>query len=149
MAASEISNSELFSWSKITWAISCFEVFLKRSNLLWWSLFTSFYLFSKVFLIRGVPRIFYSFLKSIELFSYNYKNRDFVQFMTTDNLILYRNGRATELQKSANKTLYASSQISPIIFLRANRVATQYTFWVATNAIWWSDFFWIRLVKRN
>ena len=142
MAASEISNSELFSWSKITWAISCFEVFLKRSNLLWWSLFTSFYLFSKVFLIRGVPWIFYSFLKSIELFSYyNYKNRDFLQFMTTYNLMLYRHGGSTELQKSENKALYASSQISPIIFLRANRVATQYTFWVATNVIWWSDFF--------
>ena len=97
----------------------------------------AFYRFLKVFLIRGVPWIFYSFLKSIELFSYyNYKNRDFLQFMTTYNLILYRHGGSTELQKSANKALYASSQISPIIFLRANRVATQYTFWVATNAIW-------------
>ena len=142
MAASEMCNSELFSWSKITRAISCFEVFLKRSNLLLWWLFTGFYLCLKVFLIRGVPWIFYSFLKSVELFSYyNYKNRDFLQFMTTCNLILYRHGGSTELQKSANKALYASSQISPIIFLRANRVATQYTFWVATNAIWWSDFF--------
>ena len=120
------------------------------TNFLFWGfskeiksiIMLAFYRFLKVFLIRGVPWIFYSFLKSIELFSYyNYKNRDFLQFMTTYNLILYRHGGSTELQKSANKALYASSQISPIIFLRANRVATQYTFWVATNAIWWSDFF--------
>ena len=50
----------------------------------------------------------FQFQKSIELFSYyNYENhRDFVQF-------------ATELQKFANKTLYASSQISTKIFLEA------------------------------
>ena len=39
--------------------------------------------------------------------------------MALYNFIFYKCGRSTELQKSANETLYASSQISPTIFLEA------------------------------
>ena len=102
-----------------------------------------FYLFFKVLLIRILPLIFFSFLKPIELVSYyNYKNRGFVQFVTICNFIFYKCERSTQPQKFANETLYASSQISPTIFLEANKVSYifYYTFWVAINTIWLSDF---------
>ena len=83
-------------------------------------LFIGFYLLFEVLLIRNLPLMFLSFLKSIYLISYyKYKNCDFVQFATIYNFIFYKCGRSTELQKSVNETLYASSQISPIIFLGA------------------------------
>ena len=79
-----------------------------------------FVYFVQVLLIQRLPLIFFSFLRSIEFVSYyNYKNHDFVQFMTTYNFIFSKRGRPTELQKSANETFYASSQISPTIFLEA------------------------------
>ena len=62
--------------------------FSKRSNLLLLWIFIGFYLFFKVLLIQSLPLIFFSFLKSIGLVSYhNYKNHDFVLFVTST--ILY------------------------------------------------------------
>ena len=79
---------------------------------------------------------------SIELVSYyNYKNCYFVQFVTVYNFIFYKYRRSTELQKSANKTLHAFSQISFTIFLEGKCLSYmfQYTLLVAINTIWWSS----------
>ena len=68
--------------------------------------FIGFYLSFIVLLIRSLPLLFFSFLKSIALVSnYNYKNRDFLQFITISKFIFYKCERPTELQKSVNKTL--------------------------------------------
>ena len=64
--------------------------------------------------------MFFSFLKSIELVSYfNYKNCDFVQFVTINNFIFCKCGGSNELQKSANETMNESPQISLTIFIEA------------------------------
>ena len=50
--------------------------------------FIGFYLSFIVLLIRSLPLLFFSFLKSIALVSdYNYKNRDFLQFITISKFI--------------------------------------------------------------
>ena len=104
----ELSNTEFFSSSKIIYDQLPITRFFLRDQVYYYWIFIGFCLFFKVLLMPSLHIDIFQFQKSIELFSYyNYENhRDFVQF-------------ATELQKSANKTLYASSQISTKIFLEA------------------------------
>ena len=111
----ELSRSELFLSSKIIYG----KLPIMRSIIIM-NLMIGFYLFYKIFLIWSLSLIFFSFLKSIELVSYfDYKNWDFVQFVTIYNFMFCKCGRSTELQKSANETMNASRQISLTIFIEA------------------------------